>query len=96
MKKKSTVQQVGKGVGFVGKGFSSLLAMASGDFDKAFEITHGKKPVKVVATQKATCEPKTAQIRYPNYKNNTNMVCPNCGRGINKSVKKCVCGMEFK
>lgn len=22
--------------------------------------------------------------------------CPNCGRKINRRVKKCVCGMEFE
>ena len=91
-KKKNTIEQVGEGLGVVGKGFGSLFAMAKGDWDKAYELTHGKKTVKAVVKNNSSSN----TTKKPDLPGAVTFKCPNCQRIINYRVKKCVCGMEFK
>jgi len=101
-KKKGVLETAGDGLGVVGKGFNSLFAMAKGDWDKAYELTHGKKTVKthdkktVKTHDKKTVKTHDKPIVREGGCKETVLRCPNCKRRINPMVKKCVCGVEFK
>jgi len=63
-------------------GYKALWAMARGDMEEAYNLTHFDKKI----TKKKRI--RTEKVETFN--------CPSCNKLLNERVKKCSCGLEFK
>ena len=88
-KENKTFNGIKKAISVPFNGYKALFAMANGDMDEAYRLTHSESEVNNKLRLK-TPQGKNVSVQSDTFK------CPGCSKKLNERVSKCTCGMEFK